>query len=252
MGQTLNNVVATNKTYDKFKNIMFVPIVGGISQSTVDGADVQGNEIARKFADKFGGTYTQFLSPAVFSDKMILNYFMQEKAVNYILDEFRKINIAVVSLGIPEKADHTLFKAGYATQRELRTLAECGAVGDVALQFYDEEGNTEKFHFFNDRVASMQLDMIRKIPVRIGIAGGGKKVHSVIGAIHGGFFEILQDSMTILAEVCEWPDEIDVGRAEAAKVRAERRLLEGKDGTDMGRAILALKRSAARIEAAGK
>lgn len=191
MGQTLNNVVATNKTYDKFKNIMFVPIVGGISQSTVDGADVQGNEIARKFADKFGGTYTQFLSPAVFSDKMILNYFMQEKAVNYILDEFRKINIAVVSLGIPEKADHTLLKAGYATQRELRTLAECGAVGDVALQFYDEEGNTEKFHFFNDRVASMQLDMIRKIPVKIGIAGGGKKVHSVIGAIHGGFINVL-------------------------------------------------------------
>ncbi len=71
-------------------------------------------------------------------------------------------------------------------------------------------------------------------------------------AIHGGFFEILQDSMTILAEVCEWPDEIDVGRAEAAKVRAERRLSEGKDGTDMGRAILALKRSVARIEAAGK
>ena len=191
MGQTLNNVVATNKTYDKFKNIMFVPIVGGISQSTVDSADVQGNEIARKFADKFGGTYTQFLSPAVFSDKMILDYFMQEKAVNYILDEFRKINIAVVSLGIPEKADHTLFKAGYATQRELRTLAECGAVGDVALQFYDEEGNTEKFHFFNDRVASMQLDMIRKIPVKIGIAGGGKKVHSVIGAIRGGFINVL-------------------------------------------------------------
>lgn len=71
-------------------------------------------------------------------------------------------------------------------------------------------------------------------------------------AIHGGFFEILQDSMTILAEVCEWPDEIDVGRAEAARVRAERRLSEGKDGTDLGRAILALKRSVARIEAAGK
>ena len=61
----------------------------------------------------------------------------------------------------------------------------------MALQFYDEEGNAEKFHFFNDRVASMQLDMIRKIPVKIGIAGGGKKVHSVIGAIHGGFINVL-------------------------------------------------------------
>ena len=71
-------------------------------------------------------------------------------------------------------------------------------------------------------------------------------------AVHGGFFEILQDSMTILAEVCEWPDEIDVGRAEAARVRAERFLSERPAGTDIARAILALKRSAARIEAAKK
>ena len=71
-------------------------------------------------------------------------------------------------------------------------------------------------------------------------------------AIHGGFLEILQDSMTVLAEVCEWPDEIDVGRAEAARIRAERFLTERPAGTDIDRAILALKRSAARIEAARK
>ena len=71
-------------------------------------------------------------------------------------------------------------------------------------------------------------------------------------AIHGGFCEILQDKMTIRADVCEWPDEIDVGRAEAARVRAERFLSEKPAGTDIGRAILALKRSAARIEAAKK
>ena len=191
MGQTLNNVVASNKVYEKIKNIMFVPMVAGISQSTVDGADVQGNEIARKFADKFGGTYTQFLSPAVFSDKMVLDYFMQEKAVNYILDEFKKINVAVLSLGIPEKADHTLLKAGYATNRELRTLAERGAVGDVALQFFDINGNTENFSFFNDRVAAMRLESIKKIPVKIGIAGGEKKASSVIGAIRGSFINVL-------------------------------------------------------------
>jgi F-type H+-transporting ATPase subunit epsilon len=68
-------------------------------------------------------------------------------------------------------------------------------------------------------------------------------------AIHGGFFEILQDSMTILAEVCEWPDEIDLQRAEDARVRAERFLTDKPAGTDIGRATLALKRSAARIGA---
>ncbi|MBR6485453.1 MAG: ATP synthase F1 subunit epsilon, partial [Lachnospiraceae bacterium] len=71
-------------------------------------------------------------------------------------------------------------------------------------------------------------------------------------ALISGFVEILQDSVTILAEVIEWPDEIDVKRAEEARVRAERRLAEKADTTNLKRAELALQRSVARIEAAKK
>lgn len=71
-------------------------------------------------------------------------------------------------------------------------------------------------------------------------------------ALISGFVEILQDSVTILAEVIEWPDEIDVNRAEEARVRAERRLAEKADTTNLKRAELALQRSVARIEAAKK
>lgn len=71
-------------------------------------------------------------------------------------------------------------------------------------------------------------------------------------ALISGFIEILQDSVTILAEIIEWPDEIDISRAEEARVRAERRLAEKASGTNMRRAELALARSVARIEAAKK
>ena len=95
------------------------------------------------------------------------------------------------------------------------------------------------------------------IPLTSVLAPGVCYIHVPDGepkvcAVHGGFFEILQDSMTVLAEVCEWPEEIDVTRAEAARQRAEKFLTEKAPGTDLDRAILALKRSAARIEAAGK
>ena len=43
-------------------------------------------------------------------------------------------------------------------------------------------------------------------------------------ALHSGFAEILPDQMTILAEIVEWPEEIDQGRAEAALQRAQERL----------------------------
>ena len=73
-----------------------------------------------------------------------------------------------------------------------------------------------------------------------------------IAALLSGFVEILQDRVTILAEVVEWPEEIDLGRAEEARVRAERRLAEKADKTNMKRAELALQRSVVRIEAAKK
>ena len=66
-------------------------------------------------------------------------------------------------------------------------------------------------------------------------------------ALHSGFAEILQDKITILAEVVEWPEEIDLDRAEDAKERAEKRIQEKAQGTDIYRAEAALLRAMARI-----
>ena len=67
-------------------------------------------------------------------------------------------------------------------------------------------------------------------------------------ALHSGFVEILGDSVTILAEVIEWPDEIDEMRAMAAKERAERLLAQKDPKTDIARAETALLRAMARID----
>ena len=68
-------------------------------------------------------------------------------------------------------------------------------------------------------------------------------------AVHGGIVEILKDRVTVLAEIAEWPDEIDVNRANEAKVRAERRLAAKESNLDVHRAELALRRSLARLGA---
>lgn len=71
-------------------------------------------------------------------------------------------------------------------------------------------------------------------------------------ALHDGFVKITKEKVTILAESCEWPDEIDVHRAEEAKVRAERRLKSGEKSIDTFRAELALKKALTRINLAGR
>ena len=66
-------------------------------------------------------------------------------------------------------------------------------------------------------------------------------------ALHSGFAEILPDKVTILAEVVEWPEEIDAKRAEEAMERAKERIAHPTVDIDMTRAQAALMRAMARI-----
>lgn len=90
------------------------------------------------------------------------------------------------------------------------------------------------------------------IPLTAIVAPGVLRIHEASevkkAALHAGFVEILPDEVKILAEVVEWPDEIDVNRAEEARVRAERRIKDNAAETDTLRAEMALKRALTRLE----
>lgn len=94
------------------------------------------------------------------------------------------------------------------------------------------------------------------IPLTAVISPGVARIYEEDGnvksaALHAGFVEILPDMVTVLAELVEWPDEIDLNRAQEAKIRAERRLAEKASDTNLARAELALKKATARIESVG-
>ncbi|MFT4107121.1 MAG: ATP synthase F1 subunit epsilon [Lacrimispora sp.] len=88
------------------------------------------------------------------------------------------------------------------------------------------------------------------IPMTAIVAPGILKIHEEgevkEAALMSGFIEILPESIVIMAEVVEWPDEIDSNRAEEAKARAERRL-KGQSEIDIVRAEAALKRALIRL-----
>lgn len=64
-----------------------------------------------------------------------------------------------------------------------------------------------------------------------------------------GYVSALDNKVTIATDAAEWPEEIDVERAKAAKERAERRLANRPEGLDVARAEAALKRAINRLDA---
>lgn len=84
-------------------------------------------------------------------------------------------------------------------------------------------------------------------PLKIGqvrITQNGKER---IAAVVNGYISVLGDKTTIVTEAAEWPEEIDVKRAEEAKRRAEELIQQGNDDIDIMRAELALKRALNRL-----
>ena len=67
-------------------------------------------------------------------------------------------------------------------------------------------------------------------------------------AIAFGFAEVQPERVTILAQIAEKADEIDIARAEAAKKRAEQRLVQSTVDMDAERARIALMKSLIRLQ----
>jgi F-type H+-transporting ATPase subunit epsilon len=78
------------------------------------------------------------------------------------------------------------------------------------------------------------------------VAGGVRRFM----AVSGGYVEVLPGGVRVLADHAEFADDIDLKRAETALKRANERLIHPTPGLDTARALNAMKRAQARLEAA--
>jgi F-type H+-transporting ATPase subunit epsilon len=81
--------------------------------------------------------------------------------------------------------------------------------------------------------------------VRVKQADGSE----IRAAVHGGFVEVRDNRVSILSDVAELPEQIDVERARRAHDEAERHLREDHDDPE---SLAALHRATVRLELVGQ
>ncbi len=114
--------------------------------------------------------------------------------------------------------------------------------------FYESQIDMVEFNTTEGEVGILPGHIPLTVIVKPGILHISEPDGEKMAALHAGFAEILPDKVTILAEIIEWPDEIDEKRAAAARERAEERLRSRTPETDIARAETALQRAVARIQ----
>lgn len=114
--------------------------------------------------------------------------------------------------------------------------------------FYEHQVEMVEFNTTEGEVGILPGHIPMTVIIKPGILYITEADENKEAALHAGFAEILPEGVTILAEIIEWPQEIDEKRALAAKERAEERLHGRTPETDIARAETALQRAIARIQ----
>ena len=82
------------------------------------------------------------------------------------------------------------------SQAELDGLLEKGAVGDIALRYFDAEGRGVESEI-NDRIIGITLEQLKRGPKVVAVSGGPHKVPAIGAALRGGLIDVLvTDSVT--------------------------------------------------------
>lgn len=174
--------------------VTVVPAMGGLDQVEEWFAT---NVVVRRFAAALEGTARQLYAPAQPSPELrrVLDHDPQTQEVVRL---WNAADVALTGIGAPPNS-----LGGYGPVHVPRDPDELNAaVGDVASRYFDLDGHAIGYSA-EPSLFGISRDQLRAIPHRVGVASGGEKVASIIGAARAGLTSVLvTDART--AEAVLW------------------------------------------------
>ena len=148
-------------------------------------------EVTRRLATKLGGKPEFLHAPGIVDKKETRDYFLAESSIAETVRLFDRIDIAVVGIGsLAFTKSSSLNPRAYIPRTELDLLLRAGAVGDVFSYFIDAQGHVVETPI-HERLISLTIEQVRAVDSLLGVAVGSIKAKAVLGAIRGGFVNIL-------------------------------------------------------------
>ena len=191
-GSTLSCMVDAMRP-EPLPGVHIVQIIGGIGRPE---SEVHATDLCRRMARLMDCRLTLLPAPGIVDNKQVKDVYLSDSHVQSALKLFSKLTMAVVGIGSPAP-DSVLMKDGSViTWKEMDQLKQNGAIGDIALHFFDQYGQLVHSEI-DQRVIGISLDQLNRVKRVIGVAGGPQKVDILRGALLGHLVNVLiTDNLT--------------------------------------------------------
>jgi DNA-binding transcriptional regulator LsrR (DeoR family) len=191
-GSTLRYMAAALPTR-RFPEVELVQIIGGLGEPA---AEVHATELCRSVSRSLGCQLTLLPVPGIVADQRTRRALLSDVHVQRAMETFEELDLAVVGVGAPTLDSVTMRDGSIISRAELERLLARGAVGDIALRYFDVDGRTIRSEI-DDRIIGITLAQLRKGPRVVAVSGGPQKVDAIRAALRGRLIDVLvTDSLT--------------------------------------------------------
>lgn len=139
-------------------------------------------EFAWRFAQVFQGDGYLIPAPAVVDSVETKVALVERCGLEEIFEMADALDAVLLSIGGIASAT-TFYRGGFLKEADREELVARGAVGDLLFHFFNRNGDLVD-HPVNDRVMSVEVDRLRRAPLRILTSGGQEKIDALLGAMH--------------------------------------------------------------------
>lgn len=185
-GKTLAAVIS-NLSFRHKSGCTVVQMLG--AQNIVNESRLKSDEIARSLADKLDCACYMLYAPVVLGQPETKVMLMREPMVLKVYELMQQCNLALFGIGELTESS-TMCQRGYLSKEEIAQLRKDGFIGDICMNPVRLDGSSDSC-FIRDRIVSANMDILRKIPNVVAIAGGKDKTEAIIGALSSGVIDTL-------------------------------------------------------------
>jgi DNA-binding transcriptional regulator LsrR (DeoR family) len=199
-GKTLNAMVNALSPIET-KNVHVVQMIGGLGQSE---ADEHATSLCRRLTQLLNSKLTLLPAPGIVDNQAVREAILSDSHMQRVFELFHKITVAYVGIGAPTPDSVVLRDGAIMSQQDIAELKQRGAVGDIALRYFDLEGKLV-YSEIDERVIGISLEQLKQIPHVVGITGGPQKEDVVCGVLRGRWINALVTDQITAKRMLELP-----------------------------------------------
>ncbi|MFJ6359291.1 sugar-binding transcriptional regulator [Pseudarthrobacter oxydans] len=178
-----------------------IQMIGGVGSPQ---AQIQATRLVSHLAELTSARPFYMAAPGLVANHEIRQAFLADPAVASTAEAWDRVNTSLVGIGTFPASPLWQASGNALTTDEEKALLDSGAVGEICLRYFDIDGAPMN-SVIEERMISISSEAMLRVPRRIGVAGGMRKLSAIRGAINGGWVNVLITDSDVARQLLEPP-----------------------------------------------